>query len=123
MSTEKFSEITVHNHVTVVALGAEFKNLDEPDVNVLQKELLDIAETMEPPLLVIDLSHTEFFGSAFLEVLFRVWRRIQKRDRGRFAISGLTTYCREVITVTHMDRVWDVFSTREDAVHALSKNA
>jgi anti-anti-sigma factor len=66
--------------------------------------------------LVIDLSYTEFFGSSFIEVLFRLANRVTKRDKGRFAIAGLRPYCAEVLSVTHLDELWSTYETTEEAV-------
>jgi anti-anti-sigma factor len=70
--------------------------------------------------VVLDLSHTRFFGSAFIELLFRAYNRVNEREGGVFALSGLTEYCAEVIAVTHLDRLWKVYPTRAAAVKALS---
>jgi hypothetical protein len=33
------------------------------------------------------------------------------------SLCGLTAYCREVVGITHLDQLWRVFETREEAVH------
>ncbi len=109
---------TSASNVTVVALGPEYENLDENLLDALQELLIDTADQIGLPLLVVDLSHTKFFGSSFIESLFRTWNRIKKRG-GRFALCGLTAYCREVIGVTHLDRVWEIFPDQEAAVSTL----
>ena len=114
---------TTPNGVTVVALGAEYENLNEPVLAELEASLLETADSIDPPLLVLDLSHTRFFGSAFLEVLFRVWTRLKKRDGGRFALSGLTDYCAEVVETTHLDDVWPIAPDRQAAAQLLTEDA
>ncbi len=64
--------------------------------------------------LLVDLSHTKFFGSSFIEVLFRVWNRVNQAG-GKFAICGLNSYCREVLQITHLDTVWKTFANRLEA--------
>lgn len=108
------------NGVTIIALSAEYAHLDEPVLEQVQEPILEAAGGAEPPLVVLDLSETKFFGSSFIEVLFRAWNRIGGRDGGRFAICGLTPYCAEVVQVTHLDRLWEIYETRDDAVRALS---
>lgn len=110
---------TTPDGVTIVALGPEYENLNEPLLADLEGFLLETADRIEPPILVLDLSHTRFFGSAFLEVLFRVWSRLKKRRNGRFALCGLTEYCQEVIDTTHLDRLWTVSADRRSASQAL----
>ena len=112
-------EITRQNGVTVIAMGPGYEQIDELQLEGLTKVVLDAADAADPPLLVIDLSHTKFFGSGFIEILFRAWHRLNARG-GRLALSNLTTYCREVIDVTHLDRLWNIYATRAEAVKALS---
>ncbi|MBW3540983.1 MAG: STAS domain-containing protein [Planctomycetes bacterium] len=105
--------------VTVLALGPRYESVDEHVLDEIREATLEAARTADPPRLVIDLSHTNFFGSAFIEILFRAYNRLNERPDGRFAISGLTQYCAEIIQVTHLDRLWSVYGTREEAVAAL----
>jgi anti-anti-sigma factor len=106
--------------VTVVLLGSDFENLDEAVLDAASSVILDVSQSADPPRVVIDLSHTRFFGSAFIEILFRAWNRLNAEKGGRFCISGLTPYCREVLEVTHLDRLWTLFETADDAVAALN---
>ena len=114
------AEISKQGDVTVVTLGTEYENLNEDVLDGVQGVILDVTRTADPPLVVIDLSNTIFFGSAFLALLFRGWHRIGEREGGRFAISGLTPDCAEVLSVTHLDQLWDVYPSRDEAVNALA---
>lgn len=112
-------QLTIQDGVTVVSLvGPEYESLDERLLDRVRNSLLDIAQTTNPPLMVLDLSHTKFFGSAFIEILFRVANRIKNRG-GKFALSGLTEYCAEVIHVTHLDSLWPVLPDCAAAVAAV----
>ena len=71
------------------------------------------------PKVVIDLSYTKFFGSSFIEVLFRVWNRVNGAG-GKFALAGLTSYCREVLEITHLDKLWPMLPNADEAVSAVS---
>lgn len=108
--------------VTIIALGPEYENLDEAILDELRKVILDAVANANPPLVVLDLSHTKFFGSAFIEILFRAWNRIEQQN-GEFCLCGLTTYCAEVIDVTHLNRLWSIYDNREEAVEALKEKA
>ena len=120
MGGRRTPDITKQNGVTVVALGPEYESLDEHGLDDLKDAILSVADTADPPRVVLDLSHTQFFGSAFIEVLFRTWTRLNARDGGKFAISGVTSYCADVIEVTHLDRLWDFFPSRDEAIASLS---
>lgn len=114
-------EVVVSGKVTVIGLGEGFQIVDERVLDTgLGDALLGMAAEADPPLVVLDLSHTRFFGSSFIEVLFRLWTRQQARDGGAFAISGLTPYCLDVLKITHLDTLWRIFPNRDEAVRALS---
>jgi anti-anti-sigma factor len=118
MSATKTPAIRIQNGVTVVSLGSAYENLDETHLDYLRETLMGFAEAADPPLLILDLSQTKFFGSAFIELLFRLSNRLKARG-GKFAISGLTSYCAEVLSITHLDKLWPIFPASEAAVKAL----
>jgi len=113
-------EIVIQDGVTVISLGAEYESLEEAQLDQLRELLLATVQQADPPWVVLDLSHTRFFGSSFIEVMFRLANRIEARQ-GRFAISGLTPYCAEVLRVTHLDRLWRTYPNRDAAIAALAK--
>ncbi|REJ85795.1 MAG: anti-sigma factor antagonist [Planctomycetota bacterium] len=115
-------EILHENGVTIVELGKSYQRLGEDRISEVSKVLMEASQA-EPPLVLIDLSQTEFFSSSFIEVLFRVWNRIQPREGGRFALCGLTPYCAEVLQVTNLDKLWEIYETRDAALQALPSHA
>ena len=123
MATERSPQVTNQSGVTVISLGPEYENLDEHTLDEVREVILKATSEADPPLVVLDLSHTKFFGSAFIEILFRAWTRVTGREGGKFSISGLTPYCAEVIEVTHLDRLWAIYKTRDEAVRALAQSA
>lgn len=106
--------------VTVIELGEEYQSLDETVLTDLRDLILKAVDDADPPLVVLDLSHTTFFGSSFIELIFRAWNRIEAKKDGRFVLSGLTPYCREVISITHLDELWSIYDTAGEAVKDLS---
>src|SRR5271155_2277254 len=115
----KAPSVTCEGGVTVVTLGPEYENLEESELETLKVALLEVAERAEPPIIVFDLSHLRFFGSALIEALFRAWNHVKARPGGRLSLCGLTGYCREVVEITHLDQLWSIFETRDEAVQAL----
>lgn len=119
--SESSLRIEKSGDVTCILLGPEFENLDEGLLDSIREELLETASSADPPQVVLDLRHTKFFGSSFIEVLFRIWNRLNALPSGGFAISGLTEYCREVLEVTHLDKLWGLYSTMDEAASSISK--
>src|SRR5690606_30516164 len=114
-------QITNLEQATVVALGPDFKNITE-DVVPSASTILMNAAANEQPNMVLDFSDVEFFGSSFIEVLFRVWKRLQQRG-GTFALANVSAYCQEVLRTTHLDSLWPVCGTVDDAAKLLKSRA
>jgi anti-anti-sigma factor len=120
MAELPFVQIVREGSVTVLQLGPQAKHIEEPILERLGRELADAAQTADPPRVVVDMTAVEFFGSGFIEVLFRLSKRIGQRPDGHFALCGLQPYCREVLEITKLDRLWKLHDTRAAAVAALA---
>jgi anti-sigma B factor antagonist len=117
--TNDMLPISQHNGVTVVELEASYESLDAEALEELGKLLLDEAASVEPPLILLDLAHTRFIGSSFIELLVRVWKRLKSRD-GTMALCNMKPFCAEVIRVTRLDTLWDVFPSRDRGIASMA---
>lgn len=109
-------DVTSISGVTVAVFRPAFSQIDEAVVDLVSRKLIDLVETLSPPNLVLDMTHVDFFGSSFIEAMFRSWKRLQSRPNAKFALCGLKPYCREVLEVTHLDELWPIFATKEEAL-------
>lgn len=117
MSAHPRPQVKQEQGVTIVTFGGAFKTMHEeylPDVG----ETLMQAADLDPPLVALDLSGVEFFSSSFIEILFRLWNKVNKR-KGRFVLCDLHPYCREVLKITHLQTLWKIFDTRAAAIAEL----
>jgi anti-anti-sigma factor len=99
----------------VVHLGPAYNSLNEATVERVERLLLSCTDDPATTNLVVDLSHTQYFGSRFIEALFRAHNRM-KRKAGKFALSGLLPYPEEVVRISKLDTIWPLFATFEEAV-------
>lgn len=118
MNITKSPGKSVEQGVNILSLGEAYENIDEVAMDGLRGFLTEEAKTVEPPRLILDMSGVNFFGSSFIELLFVVSKRLTER-KGTFAICGLSTYCKEVIQITHLDHVWTIRETRAEAIETL----
>ncbi len=114
-------QVLTEDGVTVVRLGEEYDNLNPQKLELVSKSLLDIAQTVNPPLVVFDMTDTKFFGSVFLGSLFRFWRRLTTRN-GKMACCCATGVCSQVLDITQADKLWTVSATREQAISRLKQS-
>jgi len=104
--------------VTVVEFGQLADSLDLDALDEMGGKLISLVSSGTATTYVLDFHGTEMIGSHFLEILVRAWKRVGERD-GQLALSGLTPFCTEVIRLSRLDRLWDLYPTKEDAVAAL----
>lgn len=69
--------------------------------------------------VVIDLSCTDYFGSSTIGLFNRLVTHVQKNAR-RIAFCNPSAHEREVISITHMNKLWDVKTSRAEALTAVS---
>ncbi|MDZ4687599.1 MAG: STAS domain-containing protein [Planctomycetaceae bacterium] len=119
MTEESFLIVTQDRGVNVAELSSRAQLIEEPILEPLTKELLAAASASKPPVMLLDMSQTTFFGSGFLETLFRIWKTLQARPDANLSICGLHPYCREVLEITHLDKMWPLYGTREEALAAM----
>lgn len=104
----------------IITLGEEYDSLDGGTLKHTGDQLVSIAKSTEPPVVILDMTHTKFFGSAFIEVLVQTWNTLEARGEGRLILCGLQTYCREILSVTHLDEIWDLYPDRILAIESLT---
>ena len=104
--------------VQVLTIGNEKFSIDETNLGEITQKLIDLAVSI-PPTLVIDMRHVSFFGSSYIETLFRIWNRIKEAE-GKFGLANLDDYCREVLKVTNLDSVWAIYPDLETAIKEMS---
>ena len=102
--------------ITIISLGTEFDKLEGDLVQEAEELLLDVVENKDCSHLIIDMQNTRFFGSSFIEALVRIWNRLKLNDQGTLQLCCLQSYCKEILEVTHLDKIWKVSESREDAL-------
>ncbi|MCA8985732.1 MAG: STAS domain-containing protein [Planctomycetaceae bacterium] len=104
--------------VFIVTLGPGYESIEGMLVKQAETELLHVIEDKSCRVLILNMSGTRFFGSAFIESLIRVWNRLKSHPDSCLALYGLQSYCEEVLTVTHLNQIWGIHPDRETAIAA-----
>ena len=115
------AEVQRIQDVTVIELDAEYEAFDQARLQKIRELLLSQADTAEPPLVILDLSPTRYMGSAFIEVMFRTWKRVNERQ-GRLVLCGVQPFCAEVLRTTRLDSVVKSYENVAQAVAALQSS-
>jgi hypothetical protein len=91
MSDSDPIQTSLQSGVTVATLGPHFDCLYESVLPELAS-LLDLANSVDPPRLVIDLGSTKFFGSAFIGFVISLSQRLNARPNGRLALANVAPF-------------------------------
>jgi anti-anti-sigma factor len=122
MSGHNGIQVSTRDGVPVVCLGTEFDSLYESELVNLQS-VRDLADTASPPTMVIDLSNTKYFGSAFIGFLIAISNRLKARGDGRLALCNLASFARMALEKTKSDTIIGIFHDQDAAVSALQASA
>jgi anti-anti-sigma regulatory factor len=114
--------ISVERGVTVARLGTGFESLYESDL-VHLKSVRELADTAAPPIILIDLSDTKYFGSAFIGFAIDIANRLKERGEGRLGICGLASFARMDFEKTKADTLLELFDDLDTAVSELASTA
>ncbi len=113
--------VTQQHDVTILELGPSYASLDIKALEAFGEVLFSEAAYAEPPRLLLDLAHTSFIGSAFIELLVRAWKRLKTRG-GSMALCGLQPFCLEVLRIVRLDTVLPMHPTRSEAIAAFMES-
>lgn len=97
-------EIRVHSYDPMERHVAEFQKIIDDNVS---------------RNIVVDMSNVTFIATVFLSGLVRAHMSVIRRN-GSFAVAGLTDNVFDAIRRANLDRLLDIFPTREDAIQSIS---
>ena len=92
--------------------------LDEAAALAIRREIEGIVAKDRCWHLVVDLSGVIIVGTAGLRLLLRLKARCEQLDRG-FALCGLQPLVREVLHITNLDQVFEIYDDADVAIKAL----
>lgn len=117
MPSSRKPRTILDGNITIVEFGEDLEHLGEDVMPAVSKAVQEAGQSSGGKVL-LDLSAVKFFGSSFIEVLYRLWKQIQAQ-KGQFVIAGLHPYCREVLEVTNLDKLWTLVPDREAGLAVL----
>ena len=89
-------------------------------IQTLRKEMDSTIAAGDPARLVIDVSQVKFIDSVALGAMVVLLRQI-KAAAGRMALVGLSGHCLNVMKVTCMDRIFELYDDVPSALEALAE--
>ena len=107
-----------HGDIAVVVPSSEVEGLQWELIEQAAELMLAPLEALPNPVVIIDLSEVDFFGSVFLSLLLRTWRTVFKNG-GTMVLAGPSRRAQELLKLTALDTLWAIYDTRQEALEAL----
>ena len=105
--------VTKENGVVIVAVGGEIDADTSPRLRELFDKLLGEGEQS----YVIDMAGVEFMDSSGLAAFVRLFKRV-RIGKGDVRLCGLRPEVLKIFELTRLNRVFDIFETRDEAVES-----
>jgi len=105
--------------VTVVHLDSEYGSAGAAKLQHLRRFLRAKTPEADGPRVLLNCRNTCYFGSAFLSVLQEARHRLTWRQ-GRFALCCAPPFAGQILAVTRLDTLWEIYETQEDGLTALA---
>lgn len=102
--------------VTVVRF-ADKKIIDPEVIEQLGGELLALVDRDRRKNILLNFSSVDFLNSATLNKLISLEKRVRSSS-GRMKISDLRPELREVMSITRLDKLFDIRGTQAEAMQA-----
>ncbi len=112
------AEVIYEQDVIILELDAAYESLEAHTLQAMGALLLEEIGRTETPRIVLDMTHTRFIDSMFIETVFRAWKRIQERH-GAMAICCLNEMCEEVLKIAKLNDIWAICPSREEAIRVV----
>lgn len=93
-------------------------NLNEFAFEQIERDathVLNLLEGGDVKNIVIDFSHTDYYGSTALSFFVKLWKRV-RHGGGNMAVCNLSEHEREILNITKLDSLWAICESRDDAL-------
>lgn len=94
------------------------KDLGESDYERITdgaKDVLDLITNGHVKNVVMDFSRTDYYGSTALGFFLKLWKRV-KGQNGKMAFCNVSDHEMEVLQLTHLNTLWPICKTRQEAL-------
>ncbi len=108
-------KVSKERGVCLVSAGGE---LDAATASELHQKL-EALLTGGKPKVIVDLKDTGFIDSSGLAMLVRAFKHARAAG-GTLALAGLQPTVRKVFELTRLDKAFDIYRDRADALNRLS---
>lgn len=108
------------NHSEQGTLVVEFFDtsiLNQSEIESIGQELYSIASKSACSQIIVDLKEIHFMSSAMIGVFIQFKMKLRKND-SELKLCNVKPELLKMLKLTKLDKVFDIYPTRRDALHA-----
>ncbi|HEX2899887.1 MAG TPA: STAS domain-containing protein [Bacteroidia bacterium] len=110
----KYSTVLHDNYVILHLQEEKLNSTIAPEL----KSAMIMYNTQGQRNIILDLSEVQFADSSGLSALLRA-NSLCTSSQGLFVVFGITPHVRKLIDITHLDRVFTILPTQQEAIEAV----
>ena len=108
-------EIEKQGDVVIVTPERDLREFEFGEIEDEGMQLLRLLESREARNVVIDFSHTDYYGSTALSFFVKLWKRV-RANGGKMAFCNVSAHELEILELTKLDTLWGLYGSRDEAV-------
>lgn len=111
--------VTTHPNgaATIIDIEGEISIYNAPE---FRKGLMDLLKVNKVPSIIVNMSKVSHIDSAAVACLVEALKVSKELKRG-FALFGLNREAEEVLELTRLNRVFEVYGTEEEAIRGMRR--
>lgn len=113
-----YFEIEWHDNTVLVTPSSSIESLTWDLVERAADTIMEPLSSQQAPMVIVDLSNVQHFGSVFLAMLLRCHKFV-KRKNGELVLCSANAPSLELLRITALDTIWAIYDHRREAMDAL----
>lgn len=107
-----------HGNAIVITPASNVESMNWELIEQAAEIVMAPLKKHHSPMVVVDLSEVNYFGSVFLALLLRCHTAVKSRS-GEIVLCGCSKMARELLKITALDTLWAIYDTKEQALEAV----
>ena len=107
-----------HGNTIVITPASNVESMNWELIEQAADIVMAPLKKQESPMVVVDLSEVNYYGSVFLALLLRCHTAVKSRG-GELVLCGCSTMARELLKITALDTLWAIYDTKDEALDAV----
>lgn len=122
MAATRLFDLQSEGQILVMVLLEDVSSLNEERLHSELGRVIAQFEASQLKHVVLDLERAGYFGSLMLWAMNSLWQRARARG-GAMAICNVSPLGREVLEISHLNRLWPICHSREEALASVTARA